>query len=334
MQAELQDILYRRYPAVFADRDLPPTASLMCFGAECGDGWWPLLDALCAVLTERERFDGEVCRAVQVKEKYGSLCFYTGPADDFERAAVSFAETFSNRVCEVIGTPGRPAKQGGWLRTVSPAVARRQGYEWQDLDGWERPRIPAETGAELAALLPTRWSTVVKGPCEVPPGWADIADAFLEECDDLSFPTDRFTKRAPVDAYVRFIGREGDALVIDVVGPEGLQAAAAVARALAERTDPETGAPKWPAQAKTLIDAQAAKRRAFEDGVLRRFAAGEEPVSVVKMALDIPTGVESVLEELMGECGLAWPAVVPLEPAMKAVYERVRALRDACQPDG
>lgn len=39
--------LINKYPKIFAGVNKPPTESLMCFGFECGDGWYAILDALC-----------------------------------------------------------------------------------------------------------------------------------------------------------------------------------------------------------------------------------------------------------------------------------------------
>lgn len=53
----------------------------MCWGLECGNGWYELIDALCAQIDrhlqacfdEGDRFNVKV---VQVKEKFGTLRFY------------------------------------------------------------------------------------------------------------------------------------------------------------------------------------------------------------------------------------------------------------------
>jgi len=71
MKQELQDKLFAKYPKIFRQRELSPQKSSMCFGIECGDGWFGIIDFLCKRLKE----NGE-CEAVQVKEKYGGLRFY------------------------------------------------------------------------------------------------------------------------------------------------------------------------------------------------------------------------------------------------------------------
>lgn len=76
MKAELQKKLYDKYPAIFIKNELPMTETCMCWGIECGDGWYDLMDNLCARLNDIcEKYDVKIV-ADQVKEKYGTLRFY------------------------------------------------------------------------------------------------------------------------------------------------------------------------------------------------------------------------------------------------------------------
>lgn len=150
MRPELDQKLVRKYPKIFAQRHLPPSQTAMCWGFDCGDGWYDLLDTLCETIQDhidwsncdgrhedarkwREpEADGTWVRvpqleAAQVKEKFGGLRFYTNGGDDFTRGAINFAELLSLRVCETCGAPGRPQK-GGWIRTLCPTHAEEAGY--------------------------------------------------------------------------------------------------------------------------------------------------------------------------------------------------------------
>lgn len=93
--------------------------SVMPFGFECGDGWFPLILKLCEDLEPLvdNRFE-----VTQVKEKYGGLRFYyygiaKDPSDN-ERivSIVAAAEEKSYETCEICG---RKAKQRGrgWIST-------------------------------------------------------------------------------------------------------------------------------------------------------------------------------------------------------------------------
>ena len=47
MRKELQDKLYTKYPKLFGQKDLPMSQTAMCWGVECGDGWYNIVDQLC-----------------------------------------------------------------------------------------------------------------------------------------------------------------------------------------------------------------------------------------------------------------------------------------------
>ena len=77
MKQELEDKLIKKYPEIFKDCDKSARESCMAWGLEVGDGWYDLIDRLCASLqwdTDRNWYPQVV--AEQVKEKYGGLCFY------------------------------------------------------------------------------------------------------------------------------------------------------------------------------------------------------------------------------------------------------------------
>lgn len=47
MKKELDEELCRKYPKLFRDRNAPMTVTCMCWGFDCGDGWYNIIDALC-----------------------------------------------------------------------------------------------------------------------------------------------------------------------------------------------------------------------------------------------------------------------------------------------
>jgi hypothetical protein len=68
MSPEKITLLYERYPVIFAQRHRPLQESLMGFGFSCQDGWFDLIDELCATLqTGVDRGDFLQIKAVQVK---------------------------------------------------------------------------------------------------------------------------------------------------------------------------------------------------------------------------------------------------------------------------
>jgi len=47
MDQKLDELLCKKYPKIFADRNKSPIESCFAFGFECGDGWFNILDQLC-----------------------------------------------------------------------------------------------------------------------------------------------------------------------------------------------------------------------------------------------------------------------------------------------
>jgi len=94
------------------DAPIPP----MAFGIECGDGWADLLYQLCTDI-KSELEDGETFAVQQIKEKFGGLRFYCGPARKEVHDLIAEAEKRSYTVCERCGKPGK-VRDTGWIRTL------------------------------------------------------------------------------------------------------------------------------------------------------------------------------------------------------------------------
>ena len=50
MKQELQDKLYEKYPKLFGQKDLSMQQTCMCWGIECGAGWYTIIDNACRLL--------------------------------------------------------------------------------------------------------------------------------------------------------------------------------------------------------------------------------------------------------------------------------------------
>ena len=91
MKKELEDKLFEKYPKIFRQKDLPMNETCMCWGFECGDGWYNILDILCKQIQwhidknlKEDELEGNVqVEATQVKEKFGGLRFYYHGGNDF-----------------------------------------------------------------------------------------------------------------------------------------------------------------------------------------------------------------------------------------------------------
>jgi len=156
MRKELDEMLCEKYPLIFAQRNGDKRETCMVWGFECGDGWYNILDTLCANIQHRidckletielahklneelkeaesNAFEGwpdwkmrnprkipepiEQVVAIQVKEKFGTLRFYFMGGDDVIDGMVSMAESMSARMCEICGVPTTRDQEDGWVRT-------------------------------------------------------------------------------------------------------------------------------------------------------------------------------------------------------------------------
>ena len=118
MSPENEKYMCETYPSLY-DMSKPPTQSLMCFGFP-DDGWFELLKEL----SDKIVTTGIAVRAVQVKEKFGTLRYYV----DYPNATsnesyriiedlIRQAEQKSGETCEVCGKPGEERNEG-WIKTL------------------------------------------------------------------------------------------------------------------------------------------------------------------------------------------------------------------------
>jgi len=50
MKQELDDKLCAKYPRLFRDRHAPMTKTCMCWGFDCGDGWYNIIKNMCGLI--------------------------------------------------------------------------------------------------------------------------------------------------------------------------------------------------------------------------------------------------------------------------------------------
>jgi hypothetical protein len=148
MNSELDKQLCEKYPKIFANRHAPMTVTAMCWGFDVGDGWYNIIDALCANIqhhvdstnkrrelllkdnTHNFKIPDEVHQpvAAQVKEKFGTLRFYIDGGNDVTHAMINLAESMSARTCETCGSPGK-RRGGGWIYTACDEHTREEDKE-------------------------------------------------------------------------------------------------------------------------------------------------------------------------------------------------------------
>ena len=138
MKQELDKLLCERYPKMMVNRNLPMQETCMCWGFECGDGWFNILDQLMGNIQHHIDWKNkkeEVVAQVtldQVKEKFGTLRFYYSGGDDIIDGMVRMAESMSGVTCEECGNPGK-SRGGGWIHTYCEPCEelREKRYENQ-----------------------------------------------------------------------------------------------------------------------------------------------------------------------------------------------------------
>ena len=119
MDIKLQEELFKKYPKIFVQKDLSIKETCMCWGFDCGDGWYWLIDRLCESMQNYiDANDKEQVEATQVKEKYGGMSFYTIGGDELIQGMIWLAETMSTAICEKCGSTTEVTPTEGWIKTL------------------------------------------------------------------------------------------------------------------------------------------------------------------------------------------------------------------------
>jgi len=143
MRDELSQKLIEKWPRIFVRNEYrPDTFRYSYVYPGVGDGWFDILDSVCGlieshqknleragyqILDMRNTFeDAEssagdkviwAVQALQIKEKFGGLRFYTKGGDDYTSGIIAMAESMSYRTCEQCGKPGSP-RDDIWIVTL------------------------------------------------------------------------------------------------------------------------------------------------------------------------------------------------------------------------
>ena len=123
MKKELEEKLVKDFPNLFAGVTKSPKEGLMCFGCECGDGWYELIRGVCEKIKDYKDVE-----FFQIKEKFGELRMYTGAVTDKVHDIIEEACEQSVTVCEACGKPGK-IRGGGWVRTLCDECIKGTSYE-------------------------------------------------------------------------------------------------------------------------------------------------------------------------------------------------------------
>jgi hypothetical protein len=141
MRQELAENIYQQCPLIYRGRHQGPDKNLMCFGFECGSGWYDLILTLSVQieqLTEKLRDEGVepdyLPMVTQVKEKYGGLRFYLTVSTDKMDELIGQAEEDSMRICEECGAEGKLMVAYGRFLTTCCEMHRTPGVPYNEAD--------------------------------------------------------------------------------------------------------------------------------------------------------------------------------------------------------
>jgi len=98
MKQELQESLFKTYPKIFARRHMSKEYTAMCYGIQCPDKWYDLIDTLCAKIQSYADQKGIICEANQIKSKFGGLRFYVTYSDSYIKGLINLAESLSLKI--------------------------------------------------------------------------------------------------------------------------------------------------------------------------------------------------------------------------------------------
>ena len=106
--------LLETYPGLYSQYKLPMNQTCMCWGFECGDGWFDIVNNLSKKIAEI----APNVEAVQVKEKFGGLRFYINGGNDDVYTLINNAEDLSYKTCEDCGSVENVTQTRGWIHTL------------------------------------------------------------------------------------------------------------------------------------------------------------------------------------------------------------------------
>jgi hypothetical protein len=119
MREELDSLLCQKYPKMIVNRNKSMQETCMYWGFSCDDGWFDLIDELFgniqSYIDNNSHAPDRIIPQVtvdQVKEKFGTLRFYTTGGDRLIDGMIWFAESMSGRICETCGAPGKTRGRG------------------------------------------------------------------------------------------------------------------------------------------------------------------------------------------------------------------------------
>lgn len=114
----LDKFLCKKFPNLYNQRKLSMNQTAMCWGFECGNGWFELIFNLSENLEKeiKKKSNRKEFSASQVKEKFAGLRFYMTCETDKMSNFIRKAEKLSYKICENCGEKGK-CRGISWIST-------------------------------------------------------------------------------------------------------------------------------------------------------------------------------------------------------------------------
>ena len=108
------------------------------FGIECERGWYPLLQPIMDYIDNynKDKSEGSMIYVTQVKEKFGTLRFYTSFTTPELSRLIEEAEVKSENVCEFCGTEKNVGSTLGWYITICHDCVKKRCIERGESIRW------------------------------------------------------------------------------------------------------------------------------------------------------------------------------------------------------
>lgn len=126
MDEKLEKQLYGKYPKLFRQKDLSMRETCMNWGVCTGNGWYFLIDNLCSCIQSYiDANNKPQVEIVQLKEKFGSMRFYTDGADELVQGMIWLAEHQSYYICESCGSIIDVIHTKGYIQTLCKSCIKK-----------------------------------------------------------------------------------------------------------------------------------------------------------------------------------------------------------------
>jgi hypothetical protein len=151
-----ESMMLRKFPLIFRDLRGPMSETCMAWGVDISSGWYDLFHDLCVDIDkELDNLPYRISKrfkALQIKEKFGGLRFYTsnfyysGDSEDVKKIQkkvdklIADAENLTYETCETCGEPGRLRKKGWWVTLCDTHQQERERAREKSIKEWERGR--------------------------------------------------------------------------------------------------------------------------------------------------------------------------------------------------